>query len=345
MHGEEVGFEGRLRDALQRYRPLLGGRLVFEDVDPQSPALRDAYRAFSDTSRVVGIPPDLGEWIDLESGRKPMLRLVLDKTSWASLGPTMTSTGHAIATIDLSARESHDGRMVPSEESPSVVAFVGRDRKDVREAARVDGELLAGGTSPEAWKALGRRLGELLGYPPCCVDHFVGLAADAGNDDVIRAIAERSARFFPWINNVSMSVYHPISWFPCRYDCEASARIARTIDDKVFVKVGKKHHRVRRYLSMPRLYFDDRRQLIFEGAIQRNGRVRYGAVHTPFTFAPDRANAMEDWLFRREVVSRFPKVGWFEPRGEETVTGSRGVVETIRWAKPPVWMPFGLSQW
>jgi hypothetical protein len=345
MHGQEVDFEGRLRDALEGYRPLLGRRLAFEDVDPRSARLRDAYRTFSDASLLLDVPPDLGEWADFEGGRKPMLRLLLDEVAWASLRKTSASKGYAIAEVGLAVRESEGGRLVPSGEHPRWVGFVGREEKDVAEAARVDAELLAHGNSPEAWRTLGRRLGTLLGYPRCCVDHFVGVAADAGNDEVVRAVAGGSGRFLPWLNNVSMSVYHAISWFPCRYDCEASAHVARAVDERVRARVGRKHLRVRRYLSMPRLYFDDRRQLIFEGATERNGRVRYRAVHTPFTFDRRRDDVLRDWLFHAEVVTRLAAAASFETRGEEAVTGSGGTVETIRWTTPPVWMPFGMSGW
>jgi hypothetical protein len=345
MHGEEVDFERRLRDALEGYRPLLGRCLAIEDVDPRSRRLRDAYRAFSDASRGLDVPPDRGEWADFEGGRKPMLRLVLSKAAWASLRELSASKGYAIAEADLAVREAADGRVVPSGENTRVVGFVGREPRDVTEAARVDGELLASGNSPEAWRTLGRRLGALLGYPRCCVDHFVGLAADAGNDEVVRAVARGSGRFLPWLNNVSMSVYHAISWFPCRYDCEASTRVARAVEQRVRAAAGRKHHRVLRYLSMPRLYFDDRRQLIFEGATERNGRVRYRAVHSPFTFDRRRDDALGDWLFHVEVVTRLATASCLETHGEEAVAESEGKAETIRWTMTPVWMPFGLSGW
>jgi hypothetical protein len=345
MHSKGVNVEGRLRDALEGYRPLLGRRLAFEDVDPRSPRLRDAYRTFSDASLRLDVAPDLGEWVDFEGGRKPMLRLVLDEAAWASLRKTSASKGYAIAEVELAVRESEGGRLVPSGERARVVGFVGREAKDVTEAARIDGELLANGNSPEAWRTLGRRLGALLGYPLCCVDHFVRLAADAGNDEVVHAVARGSGRFLPWLNNVSMSLYHAISWFPCRYDCEASAHVARAVEERVRATVGRKHLLVRRYLSMPRLYFDDRRQLIFEGATERNGRVRYRAVHSPFTFDRRRDEVLQDWLFHAEVVTRLGAAASFEMRGKEAVTGSRNTVETIRWTTPPVWMPFGLSGW
>ena len=345
MHGEEVDLEGRLRDALESYRPLLGRRLAFEDVDPRSPGLRDAYRTFSNASLVLDVAPDLGEWADFEGGRKPMLRLVLDEAAWASFRETSASKGYAIANVDRTVRESEDGRLVPSDERARVVGFVGREERDVTEAARIDGELLASGSSPETWRTLGRRLGALLGYPRCCVDHFVELAADAGKDEVVRSVARGSGRFLPWLNNVSMSVYHAISWFPCRYDCEASARVARAVDERVRAAAGRKYPRLRRYLAMPRLYFDDRRQLIFEGATERDGRVQFRGVHTPFTFHRRRDDVLGDWLFHAEVVTRLAAADWFEAGGTEVVTGSRDSVETIQWTTTPVWMPFGMSGW
>lgn len=340
MHGEEVDLESRLEAALETYETRSGRRPSMVEVDPRRHP--SAYRRFSDASLQPTIPPDRGEWIDLEMGRKPILRLVLDQPAWNSVRSDCAAQGYVTTSLPRPVEESTLGPVTPTNQPhPRVVAFVGRDPRLVAEAAEVDEHLLSRVRSPNEWRTLGRRLGTLLGYPPCCVEHFVGLDPKANNQDVVQAIARNSGRFDPLLNNLSLSVYHTISWYPCRYDCEASLKIARDIDRHVRAKAPAARAKLDRILAMPRLYLDDRRQLIFDGTRDEDGRFHFQTVHSPFTFDRHPGDAFVDWMFHIDVVERVMRARWAEPTrsGLRLGRGSQTLGE-IELGGVPVPLPF-----
>lgn len=318
MHGEEVDLESRLEAALVTYETRSGRRLSWDEVDPRLHP--SAYGRFSNASHRPAIAPDRGEWIDFEMGRKPILRLVLDQPAWNQVRSDCSAQGYVTTSLPRPVEESSLGPVTATNQPhPRVVAFVGRDLRLVAEAAEVDEHLLSRIRSPNEWRTLGRRLGTLLGYPPCCVEHFVGLDPKADNRAVVQAVARNTTRFDPLLNNLSLSVYHAISWYPCRYDCEPSLKIAREIDRHVRANSPAARAKLDRILAMPRLYLDDRRQLIFDGTLDEGGRFHFQAVHSPFTFDRHPGNTFVDWVFHVDVVERVLKARWAEP----TDTGLR----------------------
>jgi hypothetical protein len=350
VYGQEVAppFGDRLREALDTYERLTGRRPSMDDVNPRSPHANPHYRDFCRTRYRVTVEPSRGEWIALELGIKPMLRLVVEASDWPELRMSCESRGYATAMIHFPVQESHlDGTTKPSapaKTDPSVhriVAFVGRDREELEEAASVDGEMLLEDVSEHAWRVQGRRLGELLGYPPCCVDHFVNTPGNSENIDVIRRIARRSTRFDPLLNNLSMSVVHATCWFPCRYDCAASLKLAREVDRQLAAEQPGQQGLVRRMWGMPRLYFDERRQLMFDGSVVKD-RVQYRAVHTPFTFDRNAAHAVLDWVFHMDIARRLTNADELDVRGKVIrVMRESRVIEEIELGEEPVLLPFG----
>ncbi len=340
MHGEEVDLDSRLRIALDTYETTSGRRPPIDDVDPRRHL--PAYRRFSDASLRSKIDPDRGEWADLEMGRKPMVRLVLDEPTWHAMGPGCSARGYATAALPYPVAESSLGPMTTTPGMhPRIVVFVGRDPGQVAEAAELDAELLAHAGDAETWRGLGRRLGSLLGYPDCCVDHFVGLDPWSDNRDVVRTVAQNTKRFDPLLNNLSLSLYHTVSWYPCRYDCEASLRIAREVDRHVRLHRPAARAKLDRILAMPRLYLDDRRQLIFDGTLGEDGRFRFQSVHSPFTFDRQPADVFLDWIFHVDVVEKVLRARWAVPTdmGLRLGRGSESLGE-IELGAVPVPLPF-----
>lgn len=352
MYGQEVAppFGDRLREALDTYERLTGRRPSMDDVNPLSSLAKPHYRDFCRTRHRVTVEPSRGEWIALELGIKPMLRLVVEAAAWPDLRMSCESRGYATAMVHFPVRESRlDGTTkptTPAKSDPSddrIVAFVGRDREKLEEAATVDGEMLLQDVSEHAWSVQGRRLGELLGYPPCCVDHFVNTPGNCENIDAIRRIARRSTRFEPLLNNLSMSVVHAICWFPCRYDCVASLKLAREVDRQLAAEQPEQQSLVRRMWGMPRLYFDERRQLMFDGSVVED-RVQYRAVHTPFTFDRNPSHAVLDWVFHMDIARRLANADELAVDGKVIrVVRENHVIEELELGEEPVLLPFGES--
>lgn len=335
---QKMNFSDRLQEAVGGYPPLFDRDISVDNVDPRRSCLQPVYQRFRDASHRLALPPDRGEWLDFESGRKPMLRLVLDSAEYRRLLQHSRDFGWVTALVDRSS--SHEKSSVdPSRKT----ILLGREIQTVKEAARLDSELLDGRVTIDEWQTLGRRFGELLGYPSCCVEHFISLPPNASNEQVIRSIAVRSKRFEPWLNNLTMSAYHAICWFPCRYDCDASLRIARHVDGLLRTSCSSNHyHRVQHFLSMPRLVFDERRQMLFGGAVQHHGRVHYHSVYSLFSFDFQPSFVWTDWLFFIDVVMHFQQADWFEHHDPLMVIGKKDATTVeFRCHRSPTWMPFG----
>ncbi len=107
-----------------------------------------------------------------------------------------------------------------------------------------------------------RRAGELLGYPACCIEHFIALERSAAaehegvNEVVLRAFADSSdeigaggAGTIPWELN-SLSQHAPVGFAACGARCTAALAFARRL---LGVLPAEELALVRRVLSRPLL--------------------------------------------------------------------------------------------
>lgn len=65
-----------------------------------------------------------------------------------------------------------------------------------------------------------REIGELLGYPPCCIESYCGTAARSYSGYITSV--HKKTRTFHFILNILDSNLSMISHYPCRFDCSAS---------------------------------------------------------------------------------------------------------------------------
>lgn len=184
------------------------------------------------------------------------------------------------------------------------------------------------------------QIGEALGYPPCCAEHFAAFPHMHDNRQPIASAAAATARFDPLLNNLSLSLPHLIPWTPCRFDCPASLEVARRVDDELARRSPVGHDALARLLALPRLYVDDRRQLLFDGEL-RDGWLHYRAVHTPCAFDRSRRLRGLEWAFFCDVAP--PLLGGdrlrIADRSWTVASGERTVRELP--APDGVWLPFG----
>lgn len=111
------------------------------------------------------------------------------------------------------------------------------------------------------------KLGEVLGYPKCCIDFFKKNYT-SNNPDLIRAITENSnnrkkANFSFYINYAARYFGNSIiSHFPCSWNCEASTNLAKQYLDCFKQYFPKDAEELVRILKMPVLYSDERLVLL-----------------------------------------------------------------------------------
>jgi len=114
------------------------------------------------------------------------------------------------------------------------------------------------------------KMGALLGYPQCCVKAFARLKRRWPNRMPISAAAAQTTRYVPRLNNLSLNHFAWISWFPCRYDCDASAAIAEHVAAFLLDKDPEVVTCADNALSLPRIYLDDHTQYVCPNATQRD---------------------------------------------------------------------------
>ena len=174
-------------------------------------------------------------------------------------------------------------------------------------------------------------MGELLGYPSCCVAAFHALP-DRSNNTALRYATWWNSTsgpggaqtFDPWLNNLHL-VATP--FYPCRYDCAAAGELARS------VAAGLESTARTAFLDLlakPVLYLDDTRMVLFAGEADLQ-EVRYRAVSVP----PARGEGRRDLLqaFVEEVV-RWIAEGDRLRVSERDLRVYRGSELVKSWVKP-----------
>ena len=170
-------------------------------------------------------------------------------------------------------------------------------------------------------------LGELLGYPPCCVQAFCDLPRRWPNRYPIAAAAARTRVFEPRLNNVALDRFAWIAWFPCRYDCQASLAIADAAAEALSAKDAAQVEAADRALGRPRLYLDDRRQASLVGAVKEKDVVSFSGLEP---LGRSGASPWDSVMDTRRLRVR---------QGEATFLRDGA---PVAWDDSPLFLPFGL---
>lgn len=328
-------YSGHLARGLAAYEERTGRRPDDRALDVSRPAVRAAYDRFR--RRLVRAPlgATAAEWAHLRRGDKQVLRERLDADRLPALRQRCADEGWLLEARALpSATKDHPVDGADTAPLRGYHAYVGRDRDALLEAADLDGKMIphqaapderpAGATADET-----RRLGALLGYPDCCTAAFAqhhGVGVD--NWRPIATAAAASGRFDPLLDNLTLGYFHLIAWFPCAYDCPASLTIARDLERALRQRHAARYDAAVAPLAWPRVYLDERRQLLLPGA-PVDGELRYREVHTPYALDRQAGAAAYEWVFFAdvaEVVAQGDRL-WLE--GDELVV-ARGRTEVGR---------------
>ncbi|MCL2447442.1 MAG: DUF483 domain-containing protein [Polyangiaceae bacterium] len=124
-----------------------------------------------------------------------------------------------------------------------------------------------------------RQAGLALGYPPCCVEHFVRVEQSARarlegiNEAAIRSIAHVEDEL-PWELH-PMSTHSPVGFTPCSARCPGALAFARRVLGGVRQLDPEGYRVVRRVLARPVLIFRYPIFYVLDGAVREGRRVRY----------------------------------------------------------------------
>jgi len=173
------------------------------------------------------------EWIAMQAGLKPTIRVTVEPEHADAVAARARRDGCAVE------RAAHviefPGR------APSVVLYLARDANRARELVGAEAPLLPVNGRPlplDEALPLHTRLGELLGFPRCCIDAFCARlrrgvtrrldGRDAHEDFVAAEDAARAShRFLARLNDLSPDRRARIvTFYPCRYDCPTASTYA-----------------------------------------------------------------------------------------------------------------------
>lgn len=173
------------------------------------------------------------EWLAIKAGLKPANRVTIEPERAADLEQRARREGFAV---------ERGARMVEFPgRPPSMILYLSPSEERARELVDAEAPLLP----PEGNRLrvdeavpLHVRFGQLLGFPPCCVDEFAtrlrrGVTrrmngSDAHEDFVAAECAVRaSQRFLGRLNDLSPDRrLRIVTFYPCRYDCPAASEYA-----------------------------------------------------------------------------------------------------------------------
>lgn len=174
--------------------------------------------------------------------------------------------------VSVSAQDRWDDRRDQGE--TRVELYLSRDPALARRAAHLQAEV-------DPSEAIGE-LGELVGYPPCCVEAFAEQEDRANNSlnrycSWSRTVASQPAPSAPWpwqLNNL-YTVVAP--FYPCSYRCERALQWSVAALREMEREHPEETAALRSMLARPVLYFDHDHQLVLDGRAN-DGIVEYGAV-------------------------------------------------------------------
>lgn len=161
--------------------------------------------------------------VALYAGLKPLIRQVLPIAQLVTARARFEALGLAIGVSEHRVK-------LPSTEG--TVLYVGRDPRHVREAVLC-----------EAMPDHDHELGQLLGYPRCCVEAYLEIPPPRRNVDAFARAASAcqasSGVFVPRLNTVDLAIFHYVSWLPCSFSCAFSRAFADAVADHIAKRHGR----------------------------------------------------------------------------------------------------------
>ena len=342
--------EAELSQAAQKYRKHSKEKVSLIEVTPQHPNMDSLYQQFLQIPLRIDHGANDGDWIAFQLGIKPVIREFISTPHLQRLQQRCEHHGWALKTLEAPMSENRlTGQFMkkkkpPAEQSRNFLVYIGKDRKRLRAIRDIDIDLLASGYLRKWFKSsqAHRQTGALLGYPSCCIEAFCACLED--NRKLLQRSHKRTSSFHPLLNTLSLSMFHYVCWTPCRFDCEASLSFAKQVDHHLQNTADPSHRAIQRYLGMPRLYIDDRRQILFDGSLQSDGSIRYSAAYVPFQFEQKQHTMAFDWIFYAQCVSRLLKGDQIRLSGASITVLLKGTqIDKLRLTPRPILFPFAAS--
>ncbi len=203
-------------------RPVRGGEVVaFEPKRAKNPAANAARAAkVTDDAAFARLPVT---WADENPGVADRELLQLR----AGLRQVIKTERGDVESAEQAAKRARENglfaRVFADPRSSRAIAFIGLEQAPVDEAMEIEPRLV---TSFRERLPLVLRMGELLGYPSCCVERFAESAEQTDGALVSRLADEQLGALPPELNWAAADL-RLFSQFPCTPTCARTAELAR----------------------------------------------------------------------------------------------------------------------
>lgn len=279
-----------------------------------------------------------GSELAVQAGLRPMMRELLAHRDIPAAQRRLEAAGLVCEVAPIVYGTTRDGWLkqapAPDGSEDRSPVFVGRDRRALLDAVEAEQSRTEEGA---------RRLGQLLGYPPCCVEHFSGVSRERRGPELwASALARTHGRPSPRLDVLDLAVFTWLPWYPCSYDCAPSLAFA----DALVPLVASRHpafvERIERAHASHRLVLAPEVQLALDGHAQG------GEIHgiTRWWPAPrDRDPRAPIVAHDAELLAR--ALTWLEGARTVAVRGGQIVVDGVPRSLPglraplPLLVPFG----
>ncbi len=282
---------------------------------------------------IEGLPSNLEE-VAFAHGDKPVLYLVVPARDVETLQSKYAGATVVRREIPLTVESATGRRMYESNAGESKThVFLSNDAKLARRAAQLWDE----GSSRNAVA-----IGELLGYPSCCVAAFVALGERGNNAALTYVTAARSrALAVPFHAALNSTVRHVLPCTPCSFGCPRAITLAARVLDVLPKDVSVA---LRRALARPVLYFDEARAIVFEGANVKGQIIEYESAR--FLSAPAPLDPNEELSQRRLFGALFAAPGALIVKDDVLEVFTGAIVRRIKraGAKLGIVLPFKNTQ-
>jgi hypothetical protein len=313
-----------------------------EALERALPALPEAVRETMlarTEERTIRYPIGSGQGneLALRAGLRPMMRELIHLEELPAAIARAEAAGFVCELSPLVFGSTHDGWLkrppAPGRGEDRSPLYVGRDRGALR--AAIASELAK--TDEGA-----RELGRLLGYPPCCVEAFVGVSRERRAHELwASAWARTTGRPAPRLDVLDLAIFAFVPWYPCAFDCPPSQRFAGALGALVsrlhsdFAAAVDRAHAQHRLVLAPEV------QLSIDGAWETDRVVDVTSVRATACDRDPRARFAPE---ERALVAR--ALAWLSGARTLAVEGRRVVVDGVAHdlglpAPLPLLVPFG----
>ncbi|MCG8551433.1 MAG: hypothetical protein MI799_13610 [Desulfobacterales bacterium] len=339
----------RLQDAVDEYEAITGERVNMKQVDPDRPVVRKHYKRFLQKNFVINMGANEGERLSLRMGIKPMIREIVSKEGIGEFKSVCDAEGWKYLISPVPVRENcYNGHVgfnktgmgdLGLDHAEQYIVYAGHDRNLLGSACELERRMISTDTQTSPWDTI--KLGITLGYPKCCSEAFSKINSTR-NQPYIQNSFQRTKIPNRFLNNLSLELFHYIGWTPCRYDCPESIDFAAKIDRHLNQLGHPGRVNALKYLGMPKLYIDDRRQILFHGKKLSGNAIAYTAVFSPCAFSKNNGATLFDWIFYAHLASVFAsgdRVFFTDNRSVDIFSGTRKITN-LELPKDALWFIF-----